>query len=287
MKKLGVTLTPSGDALRHMAMDSAVTATGAEQQAEPVLDAPAGSLHGNASSNLDALPPATALGDHLANEPDWLDIDNIIQSFLHGREGAHAPPGFEPDTAWLPAPSLHNMAGAPSTTAAMYPPSTESSGYFHPQDESGSSDGFVHDPLFGFNGSTTDSYHYASWTSQITRPDSLAKKTSDIRVQAYSMGLPHPSLQPTGAVCLASALCSPGTTVAELAGQAVLCDGDGDALLSPKRTPSPPVPGAHERSVIIAHSKGTIQVGVQLDEAGGVRGCTVSRTARRLFEGKV
>ncbi|KAG9254453.1 PrpF protein-domain-containing protein [Emericellopsis atlantica] len=117
--------------------------------------------------------------------------------------------------------------------------------------------------------------------------DSSAKKTSDIRVQAYSMGLPHPSLQLTGAVCLASALCSPGTIVADLAGQAVLSDGDCDALPSPERTPSPPVPGAHERSVTIAHSKGTIQVGVQLDEAGGVRGCAVSRTARRLFEGKV
>ncbi|KAG9254452.1 C6 transcription factor [Emericellopsis atlantica] len=164
MKKLGVTLTPSGDALRNVVMDSAAaTATAAEQQAEPVLDVPASNLHTNASSTVDALPPATALGDYSPNDPDWLDIDNIIQSFLHGREGAHAPAGFEPDTAWLPAPSVHNMAGAPATAVGMYPTPTEGSGYFHPPDDSGGSNGFVQDPLFGFNGSATDSYHYAPW----------------------------------------------------------------------------------------------------------------------------
>jgi 2-methylaconitate cis-trans-isomerase PrpF len=109
-----------------------------------------------------------------------------------------------------------------------------------------------------------------------------AKKTSDVRVQAYSMGLPHPSLQLTGAVCLASALCSPGTVVADLSEKAVL----DDDIPTPERTPSP-VLGEYERTVTIAHSKGTIEVGVQLDETGNIKGCTVSRTARRLFEGKV
>lgn len=115
---------------------------------------------------------------------------------------------------------------------------------------------------------------------------------SDVKVQAYSMGLPHPSLQLTGAVCLAAALSTPGTIVADLASSPQRVHSEP---LTPDRTPSPSdekaelVPGkaSEEREVVIAHSKGTIRVGVVMGEDGSVASCAVSRTARRLFEGRV
>ena len=130
-------------------------------------------------------------------------------------------------------------------------------------------------------------------------------KASDVRVQAYSMGLPHPSLQLTGAVCLASALCMPGTVVAGLSRKAAAAADDDEAAapVTPERTPSPvereeeagsSSSGDEEeergpgRQVVIAHSKGTIRVGVVMTGDGrGVASCAVSRTARRLFEGRV
>lgn len=116
-------------------------------------------------------------------------------------------------------------------------------------------------------------------------PDS---PTPDLRVQAYSMGLPHPSLQLTGAVTIASALCAPGTVAAELAMRPVIDDG---APLTPERSPSEEKEddhlGASYRHVVIAHSKGTIDVDVVLENNGEVSSCSVSRTARRLFEGRV
>lgn len=133
-------------------------------------------------------------------------------------------------------------------------------------------------------------------------------KAPDVRVQAYSMGLPHPSLQLTGAVCLASALCMPGTVVAGLsrkAAAAVAADDEAAAPVTPERTPSPvereeeagssnsssgdeEEERGPERQVVIAHSKGTIRVGVVMTGDGrGVASCAVSRTARRLFEGRV
>jgi 2-methylaconitate cis-trans-isomerase PrpF len=113
-------------------------------------------------------------------------------------------------------------------------------------------------------------------------PDS---ETADIRIQAYSMGLPHPSLQLTGAVTVAVALSYPNTVVAELAAMA------GNRM-TPEHTP-PPGEGSEkrdsavEREVRIAHSKGVIKVGVVMARNGGVASCAVSRTARRLFEGRI
>ncbi|KAH7133821.1 PrpF protein-domain-containing protein [Dactylonectria macrodidyma] len=114
--------------------------------------------------------------------------------------------------------------------------------------------------------------------------DEASGELPDIRVQAYSMGLPHPSLQLTGAVCIAAALSSPGTVVAELSAKS----GSNWALPTPERTPSPPnVSGeCKESEVLIAHSKGIIRVGVVKDDRE-IRSCAVSRTARRLFEGRV
>lgn len=110
----------------------------------------------------------------------------------------------------------------------------------------------------------------------------------DIRVQAYSMGLPHPSLQLTGAVTVAAALSYPDTIVAALSTMGAMVNG----VSPPTPEQSPPPEDRKkglglEREVLIEHSKGTINVDVTMEEHGGVASCAVSRTARRLFEGKV
>ncbi|RDW74324.1 uncharacterized protein DSM5745_06986 [Aspergillus mulundensis] len=113
---------------------------------------------------------------------------------------------------------------------------------------------------------------------------------SDIRVQAYSMCLPHPSLQLTGAVTVAVALSYPGTIVAGLSASPAFADG-ASLPLTPEQSPPPEDKMEEsfplEREVLIEHSKGTIKVDVSMEKNGGVASCAVSRTARRLFEGKV
>lgn len=110
---------------------------------------------------------------------------------------------------------------------------------------------------------------------------------ADIRVQAYSMGLPHPSLQLTGAVTVAVALSYPNTIVAVLSTMAPV------SRVSPPTPEQSPPPEDRkpefglEREVSIEHSKGSIKVDVTMEKHGGVASCAVSRTARRLFEGKV
>lgn len=125
------------------------------------------------------------------------------------------------------------------------------------------------------------------------------KAMPDIRISAYSMGLPHPTLQLSGAVCVASGLSCSGAILADLAAHPIEADGAPD---TPERTPSPrgvddegekrsDSEGKNGRYVVIEHSKGTIDatVVVTRDESGNekVESCSVSRTARRLFEGNV
>ncbi|KAE8363457.1 PrpF protein-domain-containing protein [Aspergillus caelatus] len=111
----------------------------------------------------------------------------------------------------------------------------------------------------------------------------------DIRVQAYSMGLPHPSLQLTGAVTIAVALSYPGTVAAGLSAMGAIMHG----ALPPTPEQSPPPDDRKNenlelgKDILIEHSQGTMKVGVVMDDAGEVASCAVSRTARRLFEGKV
>lgn len=108
----------------------------------------------------------------------------------------------------------------------------------------------------------------------------------DIRVQAYSMGLPHPSLQLTGAVTIAVALSYPGTIAAGLSAMGAIMH----RALPPTPEQSPPPDDRKSelgKDVLIEHSQGTMKVGVVMDDAGEVASCAVSRTARRLFEGKV
>lgn len=107
---------------------------------------------------------------------------------------------------------------------------------------------------------------------------------ANIRVQSYSMGLPHPSFQLTGAVCLATALNYKGTVAARL------CQNSPNEVASFSSTT--PEKGASKGSVVekkfaIAHNKGVIEVFTTIDSNGEVQSCAVSRTARKLFEGNV
>lgn len=122
------------------------------------------------------------------------------------------------------------------------------------------------------------------------------KQIPDIHVQAFSMGKPHPSLQLTGAACLASAVCIEGTVAHRIASD--LKNGSSWQVPSPDRTPSPCSESSDDRSsllpeqktVCIAHSSGSIKVdclATSSETFAVVDRCIVSRTARRLFEGKV
>ncbi|KAH6690872.1 methylitaconate delta2-delta3-isomerase [Verticillium dahliae] len=141
----------------------------------------------------------------------------------------------------------------------------------------------------------------------VSRPGPSPCSPSDIQVLAYSMGKPHPSLQLTGAVCIASAVCMKGTVAKSVAhGQRL---GESEAL-TPERTPSSPrtatrdkqeleqradllAPGLSSCStqvITITHGNGSMEVEVwtKLGPCGlEIDHCIVSRTARRLFEGKV
>jgi 2-methylaconitate cis-trans-isomerase PrpF len=123
----------------------------------------------------------------------------------------------------------------------------------------------------------------------------------DVHVVAFSMGKPHPSLQLTGAACLASAVCIQGTVAHHVTSMNGM---DANSLLTPERTPSPSVgdgeihPGESsmggllpdQRTIRLSHASGSICVEVLASVSSTVavvERCVVSRTARRLFEGRV
>lgn len=135
---------------------------------------------------------------------------------------------------------------------------------------------------------------------------SLTKRgPADIQVQAYSMGKPHPSLQLTGGVTLASAVMTEGTVGHRVAGRDPVHRTEG--LLTPRRTPTPtggndegPVGGVlggspvgeknEGQTIRIQHGSGIMEVEVQArdgDDGLVVERCVVTRTARRLMEGNV
>ncbi len=98
----------------------------------------------------------------------------------------------------------------------------------------------------------------------------MAKVDYDVYVRAYSMGKPHPAIQMTGAVCVASGAAVPGTLVHRIATAARV------AALKP---------------LTIGHSGGSIATDsiVGIDEHGEVEilSGSVFRTARRLMDGFV
>jgi len=109
-----------------------------------------------------------------------------------------------------------------------------------------------------------------------------------IYVTSFSMGKVHPTLQLTGAVCLGSALCINGTVAYELSAK--------HSLRTPVGTPPSDsesdlvVQEEGERVVRIRHQGGDIDATVDLkckrDEVI-VKAVSVSRTARRLFQGEI
>ena len=114
----------------------------------------------------------------------------------------------------------------------------------------------------------------------------------DITSRAYSMGLPHPNLQITGAVCLAAAASIPGTIPHEIVKAA-----RSRLITSPDEHAAPEhiedVSVVTFSKLIIGHLGGTIMAdsdvvrNALLPGAVDVRSGSVYRTARRLMEGKV
>lgn len=135
----------------------------------------------------------------------------------------------------------------------------------------------------------------------VSKPDAGVEGEADIRVQAYSMGKPHPSLQLTGGACLAGAACVEGTVLYRLARNLPKLVED---LVTPVRTPSPSEygggdigkgvagqrSGEHKETVRLAHSRGCMEMEVWTKVEGDevtIERCIGIRTARRLFEGNV
>lgn len=103
--------------------------------------------------------------------------------------------------------------------------------------------------------------------------------TPDISVLSMSMGQIHPSVQLTGAVCLAGASCIEGTVAYKHCSSEKLLNSFG--VESQKQTTQSP------KTIVIGHRSGQIPVGVHLQGQDALERCVVSRTARRLFEGNV
>jgi 2-methylaconitate cis-trans-isomerase PrpF len=122
-------------------------------------------------------------------------------------------------------------------------------------------------------------------------PFDLTGAGPDIKVQSFSMGKPHPTLQLTGAVCLASAISTPGTIPHQLSKL--------DTVITPAGTPPhdqelqksfllPEESMLEDRKVKIQHASGNIDAVVRKDVLGAnVESVSLSRTARRIFSGNV
>ncbi|KEF61999.1 uncharacterized protein A1O9_03571 [Exophiala aquamarina CBS 119918] len=119
------------------------------------------------------------------------------------------------------------------------------------------------------------------------KSDAMRKfhSTPDISVLSMSMGQVHPSVQLTGAVCLAAAVRLEGT-VAHRArrNRKVL---NNLLVQMGKNQPEDLHSTRSPETVLIAHGSGQIPVEVHLRGQDEVDKCVVSRTARRLFEGNV
>ncbi|OBT75152.1 hypothetical protein VF21_05486 [Pseudogymnoascus sp. 05NY08] len=115
-------------------------------------------------------------------------------------------------------------------------------------------------------------------------------KMQDIYVTSYSMGKKHPSFQLTGAVCLSAAVSVPGTIASDICRRRFYNSPPGtppEMLMEEQELKV----GTKERQVTIVHGSGEISADVKMrEESDGevvVESVSVSRTARRLFEGNV
>ena len=110
-----------------------------------------------------------------------------------------------------------------------------------------------------------------------------------IQVQSFSMGKPHPSLQLTGGVCLGAAVCTGGTIANQLAAETDMVTPPGTPPRELNVDDTKESAGVSKCRVNIKHSSGEMEVLVQTrkDDAGEteIEKVSVSRTARRLFEG--
>lgn len=122
----------------------------------------------------------------------------------------------------------------------------------------------------------------------ISQPDSSA----DVQVTAFSAGRMHPSVQLTGAVCLSAAATTPGTVVWRMAQIASQESSESDSECSSPSSESSEAFPPTERCVRIKHASGTIEASVRSKispegMAKSIEQVTITRTARRLFEGNV
>lgn len=126
---------------------------------------------------------------------------------------------------------------------------------------------------------------------------SQPEASADVQVTAFSAGRMHPSVQLTGAVCLAAAVTTPGTVVWRMAQKGASQDASdsGSECSSPASESSQDFNGSNsctERCVRVQHATGVIEAAVQnsispKDGANQIERVTITRTARRLFEGNV
>lgn len=119
-----------------------------------------------------------------------------------------------------------------------------------------------------------------------TDPLAATGPTPDIAVLSMSMGQLHPSVQLTGAVCLAAATCLKGTVAYRCRRRSNL---RRSSLISEFKKLVPQDQHATQpgETIVIAHRSGQIPVGVHVQGPGRIEKCVVSRTARKLFEGHV
>ncbi|MCJ1473983.1 hypothetical protein MMC13_002639 [Lambiella insularis] len=115
--------------------------------------------------------------------------------------------------------------------------------------------------------------------SQVT----VGERQPNIDATAFSMGKVHPSLQLTGAVCLGTAVSTPGTIASKLSWRPNRSGLTPDDMAPPTSTKS-----AIGGEVWIAQRSGQMLAEVMLnDSKDSVAGVSVDRTAQRLFEGNV
>ncbi|KAF7719490.1 PrpF protein [Penicillium ucsense] len=119
----------------------------------------------------------------------------------------------------------------------------------------------------------------------LSAPSAEDANDADIEVLSFSMGKAHPSLQLTGAVCIAAAMAIPDTVAWDLARGKSLADVPKHGMSVANQEIATPVPVGIRHPSGIIHTETVLEV----DHTGDARveRVAVMRTARRLFEGNV